>query len=1101
MKRSVLLSSFLVAAVLTPMLLQTNYCDLEKYQKLATLELYVPDINGQNVISDFDPDGILYKVEVPLDPPDTAVLVVQAQDATATVEVTYDSLPISLGPNGVAPLTLGTNHSEIKVAVMGDNKAWTYTVSIDRVDYCPCDDGNACTYDVCIPADQVCVYPVVPDGTFCEGIRGGCYGGVCNFVPVTVAVGAKEVVFDWTTDRCEDPGFADSPADAVRAPDGQIVLFAIHGHDRAYLHRGPDFDALELDCSSPVHESAALSTPESYENFEWLWSPYREGSDWHVLMHNEFHDAEAGPPCETGNPAAGNPCWYNSITYAVSTDNAHRFESPGAPAHVVAPPPNIWVPPPPGWPPDSEGSYLEGYLQPSSIVRGPEGYYYFTVLAKPSYLTSVAGICVLRTKTLDDPASWRAWSGSGFSLPLLSPYATGSPGQVCRFVAPSAGLITTDSLTYNTYVGRYMLLSSTIMDLAQGTCGIVLSLSTDLVHWSHAQLLAPSDLVYGGCTTDPQTPGLLEPVAIAYPSIIDHADSTTNFERAGRTPYLYYTRFNGGGDRDLVRVPLKFTLGGVLCEGVDCDDQNECTEDVCNGADGSCEYAPIECVPDFNDCTVDTCTPALGCSANVADATPCAGGTCQAGACELTGSVLPCTEQGIRNAIAAGGGPYTFDCATPTTIVTAAEIVIDNNVILDGQGKLTVDANAGHRVLSVAADATAELIGFTVTGGSTVESGGGILNAGTLALTNSTISGNSAQSSGGVRNLETGTLTIANSVISQNTAAQFGGGMHNFGQAEIVDTTISNNTAESGSGGVSNRSGATLTLTSSLVQGNTSALGAGGISNAGTMTLTTTTILGNEAGTSGGGVSNNDGVLTLANATVSGNASGTDGGGVWNDDASVVTLTNSTISENTAINQGGGIFSGGTLTLSNSTVFGNSAVYGAGIYNDYTAVSLTLTNTTVSLNSATNSGGGGIANLSVMTLVSTTLSDNLATEIGSAISNVGAALVRNTIIDGDCWFATPLDSLGGNIESEGNTCGFGHPTDKTVPAPLLLLGPLQDNGGPTMTHALLPGSEAIDWIPEAMCIGADGQPLTTDQRGQPRPAGPGCDVGSFEVQP
>jgi hypothetical protein len=64
-----------------------------------------------------------------------------------------------------------------------------------------------------------------------------------------------------------------------------------------------------------------------------------------------------------------------------------------------------------------------------------------------------------------------------------------------------------------------------------------------------------------GCDIDPQIPGMLEPVNILFPSIIDHADPSTNFERPGRTPYLYYTRFNDGGlDRDLVRVPLTFTL-------------------------------------------------------------------------------------------------------------------------------------------------------------------------------------------------------------------------------------------------------------------------------------------------------------------------------------------------------------------------------------------------------------------------------------------------------------------------------------------------------------------------------------------------------------
>jgi hypothetical protein len=64
-----------------------------------------------------------------------------------------------------------------------------------------------------------------------------------------------------------------------------------------------------------------------------------------------------------------------------------------------------------------------------------------------------------------------------------------------------------------------------------------------------------------------------------------------------------------------------------------------------------------------------------------------------------------------------------------------------------------------------------------------------------------------------------------------------------------------------------------------------------------------------------------------------------------------------------------------------------------------------------------------------------------------------------------------------------------------------MLGPLQDNGGPTMTHALGAGSVAIDVIPGAECLDAEGEPLTTDQRGEPRPGGSTCDVGAFEVQP
>ena len=328
--------------------------------------------------------------------------------------------------------------------------------------------------------------------------------------------------------------------------------------------------------------------------------------------------------------------------------------------------------------------------------------------------------------------------------------------------------------------------------------------------------------------------------------------------------------------------------------------------------------------------------------------------------------------------------------------MTTAEIAIDNDVVLDGGGNLTVDGNGDHRVFSVAVGVNAELIDLTVTGGSGSGVGGGILNAGTLSLTDVMISGNTAANIGGGLSSQPGAVTT------------------------LVRATIEDNNVTSGSGG--------------------------GLGNDGTMTLIDTTVRGNQVR--------------------------------WH---------------------GGGIFQNGSMALINSTVSGNTAVYGGAIWN--LGGSLALTNSTVSSNVATDAGGGGIVNEANLTLVSTTLAGNTAAQIGAAIWNSGTVSLRNTIVAGDCEIVAPLSSLGGNIESEGNTCGLGHPSDRIVPAPLLFLGLLQDNGGPTMTHALLPGSEAIDWIPEAMCIDADGQPLTTDQRGEPRPAGPGCDVGSFEAQP
>jgi hypothetical protein len=112
------------------------------------------------------------------------------------------------------------------------------------------------------------------------------------------------------------------------------------------------------------------------------------------------------------------------------------------------------------------------------------------------------------------------------------------------------------------------------------------------------------------------------------------------------------------------------------------------------------------------------------------------------------------------------------------------------------------------------------------------------------------------------------------------------------------------------------------------------------------------------------------------------------------------------------------------------------------------------------------------------------------------------------LVDGDCELgvgpSASISSNGYTIESPGDTCGFSQPTDQvSMSAEALKLGPLANNGGPTMTHALLPGSVAIDQIPEADCVDAEGAPLTTDQRSEPRPetGGTMCDVGAFEVQP
>lgn len=374
---------------------------------------------------------------------------------------------------------------------------------------------------------------------------------------VTVAVGGKEVVFDYTTDRCSDLDLPDQPARFVRAEDASLVL--IDGNaPRHYLSRGADFNSLRRVCNRAALVSADLRTAESYENWEWLWVVYREGTRWHALIHNEFHDAISST-CRVGDPSPGNPCWYNSITYAVSDDGGGAFVKPSAPQHVVAPAPNVWVPPPPGATSPTGYWFAEGYRAPTNVVRAGDGHYYSLIELFPTIFSDSRGLCVIRTDRLDDPASWRAWDGSGFNLSMMSPYATGSAVPMCTFLSRRIDGMGGGHIVYSTYLSRYVMVAPTGEQVdGRNVCGFFFSLSTDLIHWSEPQLLVEAKLTY--CPAVTPGPGAVETLPTLYPSLVDHADTTVNFERAGRTPYLYYTRFNDGGlDRDLVRVPLTLT--------------------------------------------------------------------------------------------------------------------------------------------------------------------------------------------------------------------------------------------------------------------------------------------------------------------------------------------------------------------------------------------------------------------------------------------------------------------------------------------------------------------------------------------------------------
>ena len=284
-----------------------------------------------------------------------------------------------------------------------------------------------------------------------------------------------------------------------------------------------------------------------------------------------------------------------------------------------------------------------------------------------------------------------------------------------------------------------------------------------------------------------------------------------------------------------------------------------------------------------------------------------------------------------------------------------------------------------------------------------------------------------------------------------------------------------------------------LTIVNGGVTNNGGNISGGGIYNQGTTRLINTTVSGNATNFSGGGGIYNGGSLEIVNSTINNNSSSfANGGGIYNRGS--LEIVNSTINNNSSGDLGGGIYlwASGRGNLVNTTISGNSSNSGGGIYsNPFTAVTIFLNNVTVANNRA-NSDGGGIyndANLGVYYLTNTLIAGNT---IGSSTSN---DVVGN-------FFGDSYNLIG---NTTGST-GFGGTDLVNVDA---RLGPLQNNGGPTFTHALLAGSPAINGgnnlilSEDTFDLDGDGipnEPLPFDQRGLARISGSAVDIGAFEVQ-
>jgi hypothetical protein len=270
----------------------------------------------------------------------------------------------------------------------------------------------------------------------------------------------------------------------------------------------------------------------------------------------------------------------------------------------------------------------------------------------------------------------------------------------------------------------------------------------------------------------------------------------------------------------------------------------------------------------------------------------------------------------------------------------------------------------------------------------------------------------------------------------------------------------------------------------------------GAIRNRGVVTIKSSIVSNSNARSSGGAAVNN-GVVTLIDSTIRGHTALSSGGGIAN--FGTMAIFRSTISGNAGTFNGGGISNFGALTLTNSTVSNNSSGAGGGIYHNSPHSQLQLYNVTIAENSSDSdrngngAGGGLVYGMTPLSPADGIIMAN--TIIANNLDRTGQA--------NDC--VGTLTSRGYNLIQSTQGCTLAGNSALDLLDQEARIGDLRDNGGPTQTHRPLlarpvGSSPAISGGDPTGCKGADGQLLTTDQRGVTRPI-EFCDIGAVQLSP
>ena len=463
------------------------------------------------------------------------------------------------------------------------------------------------------------------------------------------------------------------------------------------------------------------------------------------------------------------------------------------------------------------------------------------------------------------------------------------------------------------------------------------------------------------------------------------------------------------------------------------------------------------------------------------------------GKCRLRDAIVAANTNTATNGCPAGApglDTITFNWG-PVCHVILCSLVLNSSLppvtdalTIDGSGLNPIISGAGlYRIFALNAVAV-DLTHLRLTNGQADVGAGILLTGTTLTLNGLQFSNNHATNDGGAIYLSSGTVVITNSSFLDNSA-YFGGAIAQAGGALIIaGSSFSTNSGGAG-GAIGLIQTSRLAVTDSTFDGNSASVWGGAIylqDATVQASLARSSFTNNQATTTtfgyGGGALFSGGALTLADSTLANNVSNTEAGALEMSGGQV-TVSNTTLTGNTARRFGGGIlaFNDGLshpafLSLNNVTISGNTA----------------------DVDNSADGDGGGVAMASgTLTVTNSILAGNFDTP-----NNSGAGLLQP-----DCSGAVTAaqytlvgrgDGCTGLVNgSNGNKVG-------TIANPINpLLAALADNGGATQTQALLDGSPAFN-AGNPLAPGSSGFACAAaDQRGVPRPLGLVCDMGAFEA--